>query len=296
MKRISIIGSGVVGQGVGKGFLENNQVIFFDINKNIVEKLKSQGFEATDNLEYAINNTDVSFIAVPTPSTEDGIDLSFIKSATENIAKILKNKKNYHIIVIKSTVVPKTTEEIVKPILERVSGKKCGEYFGLCVNPEFLTEISHKWDKTKEFERTLETEERIVIGTLDKRSGDILESIYKSFNKPIYRVDTKTAEMIKYASNCCLASRVSYWVEIFFLCKKLGIDGRLVADIVAKDKRIGKYGSVITDPPGFYGKCLPKDLEALIHMADSIGFGTILLKAVKEVNDNVQNRLIENEV
>lgn len=278
---IMICGSGYVGCAIGKQLKSlGHNIIYYDT----VEKPG-----VTTNINYAVNSSEICFIAVPTPSKKSGeIDLSYIKSAARNIAKVLRRKKEYF-IVIKSTVIPGTCENIVKPILEKYSNKQVGKELKLAMVPEFLTEISHKWDKTKEFERTPETEERIVIGTLDKRSGDILESIYKPFNKPIYRVDTKTAEMIKYVSNCCLASRVSYWVEIFFLCKKLGIDGRLVADIVAKDKRIGKYGSVITDPPGFYGKCLPKDLKAFINFAKKVA-NLKLLKAVDEINDYMKKK------
>jgi len=131
MARISIIGSGVVGSIVGMGFRElGNDVIFYDIDKKKVDKLMQKGINATTDINDAIKKSDISFVSVPTPSKDGKIDLAFIKSATESIGKVLKNKASYHTIVIKSTVVPTTTEKVVKPLLEKFSGKKCGGDFG----------------------------------------------------------------------------------------------------------------------------------------------------------------------
>jgi len=290
MKRISIIGSGVVGQGVGKGFLENSKVIFYDVNKNIIEKLKSEGLEATDNLEYAINNSDISFVAVPTPSTEDGIDLSFIEKVSEDLSRVLSKKGKSHVFVFKSTMVPGTTESVIIPNLEKHSGKKANVDFGVIFMPEFLTEIAHSWTDDPFFKKDFKTEDRIVIGEGEnKKFGDEIESLLKHLESPIIRTDYKTAEMIKYASNCCLASRISYWNEIASICKKLNIDAQKVADVVALDKRIGRYGSVITGK-GFQGKCLPKDLDAFISFIERY-HDPLLLKTVKKINDNIQKNL-----
>jgi len=286
--RISIIGSGYVGFKIGSGLLAlGNDVIFYDINEKRIEELKEKGYDATTDIEHAVKNSEVSFVTVPTPSKEDGsIDLSYIEAASEALGKALKKKEGYHLIVIKSTVVPLTTEKIVKPILEKFSGKKCGKDFGLCMNPEFLTEIHSSWTEDENFKRDFFNEERIVIGEFDKKSGDILEEIYKPLEIPVFRTDLKTAEMIKYASNCCLASRISYWNEIFYICKKLGIDSNLVARIVSMDKRIGKYGTI--HGKGFGGKCLPKDLKAFIKFSEEIGYEPKLLKAVDEINEKIK--------
>jgi len=173
--RISIIGSGVVGTIIGKGFKKlGHEVFFFDINKDRVKQLEKEGFNSTINMDDAIKKSDISFIAVPTPTSDGKIDLSCVKSVAKNIAKSLKNKPQHHLIVVKSTVVPTTTEKVVKPILEKFSGKKCGVGFGLCMNPEFLTEIHRSWTDDTSLERDFFTEDRIVIGEFDKRSGDIL--------------------------------------------------------------------------------------------------------------------------
>ena len=295
MARISIIGSGVVGTIVGMGFKElGNDVIFYDIDEKKVEQLKQKGLRSTTDINQVIEDSDISFISVPTPSVDGRIDLSFIKSATENIAKALKNKKNYHTIVIKSTVVPKTTEGVVKPILERVSGKKSGEDFGLCTNPEFLTEIHHFWTDDLSMARDFLSEERIVIGEFDKKSGDILEELYKPLKIPIIRTNLHTAELIKYASNCILASRIIPWYDFKSVCEKLGIDVQFVANIVAMDSRIGKYGSVITGK-GYQGKCLPKDMKAFINFAKEIGCNPVLLESVDRINDEIQKNLEEGK-
>ena len=284
--RISIIGSGFVGQVIGKGFLRlRNRVIFYDI---VDKDLPS----FTKDINYAIENSDISFICVPTPTTPEGIDLSYIKEATMNIAIVLSRKRGYHLVVVKSTVVPGTTEKVVIPILEEYSGKSVREgEIGVCMNPEFLTEIERSWTDEIDYEiiykKDFFTEDRIVIGEYDKKSGYILAEVYKPLNKPIFRTDLKTAEMIKYASNCMLATKISYWNEIFLICKDLGIDSQIVANIVGLDPRIGKYGTV--HGKAFGGKCLPKDLRAFIAFAERYR-EVKLLKAVDEINEEMRER------
>ena len=282
MERISIIGSGWVGTIIGKGLIElGNEVIFYDVvDKNLPN--------FTKDINYVVMNSDISFICVPTPTSDKGeIDLNYIKEASKNIGRALASPQKYHLVVVKSTVVPKTTEEVVIPILEKYSGKKAGDDFGVCMNPEFLTEIAGTWSEAKDFNKDFFSEDRIVIGEYDKRSGDVLERIYKPLNSTIFRTDLKTAEMIKYVSNCMLAAKISYWNEIFLICEKLGIDSQEIANIVAMDPRIGKYGSV--HGKAFGGKCLPKDLKALISFAKEYKEPK-LLKAVDEINEEMKRK------
>jgi len=286
MARISIIGSGVVGTIIGNGFKKLGiEVTFYDVSEKRVQELGDLGFEATMDLAQAVQNSDISFMCVPTPTKDGKIDLSYIKSATENLAKCLKEKSGYHIVVVKSTVVPTTTEKVVIPLLEKNSEKKIGKAIGVCMNPEFLTEIHRSWTDENIFTRDFFSEERIVIGEFDKRSGDMLQTLYEPLKAPIFRTDLKTAEMIKYASNCALASRISYWNEIYYVCQKLGVDSNFVAQVVGMDKRIGKYGTI--HRKAFGGKCLPKDLEALIGLAEELGYEPKLLKAVAEINRKI---------
>ena len=280
-KRISIIGSGWVGTALGKGLAElGNEVIFYDVvDKNLPN--------FTKDISYAVENSDVSFISVPTPTTSEGIDLSYIKEATKSVGNVLATKRSYHLVVVKSTVVPGTTENVVIPVLERYSGKKAGNEIGICMNPEFLTEISGTWSKDEGTKKDFFTEDRIVIGEYDKKSGDVLEGVYEPLNKPIFRTDLKTAETIKYASNCMLATKISYWNEIFLICKDLGIDSHVVADIVGRDPRIGRYGTV--HGKAFGGKCLPKDLKAFVSFAEKYRKPK-LLKAVDEINEEIKEK------
>jgi UDPglucose 6-dehydrogenase len=213
------------------------------------------------------------------------MDLTSVKAVVESLASHLRNKNGYHLVVIKSTVVPTTTEKNLIPLLEKTSGKRVDEQVGVCVNPEFLTEISHTWSDGDKFSRGFFNEDRIVIGEFSKKSGDILEALYRSLNIPIIRTDLTTAETIKLACNCALASRISYWNEIFYICQKLGVDSNLVANVAAMDERIGKYGTI--HGKAFGGKCLPKDLEAFIKFSEGVGHNPRLLKAVEETNKKI---------
>ncbi|MDI6806914.1 MAG: nucleotide sugar dehydrogenase [Candidatus Aenigmarchaeota archaeon] len=282
MARIGIVGSGVVGYIIGRGFEKiGNDVIFYDTDKKRVKKLKDERLKATTDIRDLVNSTDIAFISVPTPTKKGKIDLSYIKDACKNLAKALKEIKRYYLVVIKSTVIPLTTEKVVIPILEKYSRKKVGKDFGVCVNPEFLTEIARSWTNDALFKRDFFSEDRIVIGEFDRKSGEVLKKIYKPLKIPVFNVDLKTAEMIKYASNCMLATKISYWNEIFLICKELGINSKIVADIAALDPRIGKYGSV--HGLAFGGKCLEKDLFAFIQFVKKYHYPE-LLEAVLKIN------------
>jgi UDPglucose 6-dehydrogenase len=287
MARISIIGGGTVGTIVGKGLRKlGNDVVFFDIDEKRVKRLQELDLDATNDLNYAIHNSEISFICVPTPTKNGRIDLSYVKFATENLALSLRSQQSYHLVVIKSTLVPMTTEKVLIPILRRFSGKQIGPEIGVCVNPEFLTEFHHSWADDPSFAKDFFNEERVVIGEFDKKSGDILQALYEPLKIPIIRTDLKTAEMIKYACNCALASRISYWNEIYYICQRLGIDSDLVARVAAMDRRIGKYGTI--HGKAFGGKCLPKDLEAFISFCEELGYEPKLLKAVWEINERIK--------
>lgn len=287
MYKISIIGSGFVGQTVGKGFSKlGYEVIFYDIDKVKIKKLREFGYKSTLNLEDAIKNSELSFICVPTPTKNGKMDPSFIIDVTRKIGRILRDKKEYHTLVVKSTVLPTTTEKIVIPILEKNSRKKVDDEIGVCVNPEFLTEISHSWTKNEKYKRNFFQTDRIVIGEIrpNSFSGDLLEELYKPLEKPIFRVTLREAEAIKYLSNNFLALKISYWNEMYIILKDFGIDTKKIAPIVGLDPRIGKYGTV--HGKAFGGKCLPKDLHAFITwIEENIRKKPKILKAVKEIND-----------
>lgn len=293
---ISIVGSGVVGTIVGEGFTKiGYTVVFYDINPNRIDFLNKRGYTATRNLEDAITNSNISFISVPTPLSESRsphgyrkMNTNYIESATKEIANVLKNKNEYHTIVIKSTVLPTTAEKNVIPVLKR---EKLDEKVDVCVNPEFLTEIAETWDSEKKFIKSFFNEDRYVIGeqTPNSRGGNILEELYTEVNKysgneaSIERVNLREASWIKLVANAALASKISYFNNLFEPAQKLGIDPHKTAKIVGFDKRIGLYGTV--HGKAFGGKCLPKDLEAFLAFLDEeLGYIPQLLDAIHEVN------------
>ena len=287
MPKISVLGSGVVGASIGKGLIDlGNSVAFYDVKDEPVKILRGRGYSATTSLDEAVKDSDLSFICVPTPTRRGGIDLKYIKSVVCDLSSCLKRRTEYHTVVIKSTVVPTTTRRIILPLLEKISKKKVGVELGLCVNPEFLTEISRSWTTDKSFERNFSNEERIVVGEYDKKSGDSLMSLFRTLDAPKFRTDLETAEMIKYASNCALAMKISYWNEIFFVCRRLDIDSKIVAQATILDSRIGEYGSV--HGKAFGGKCLPKDLHAFIKFSEGLGYKPELLEAVERINERIK--------
>lgn len=287
MTEISIIGSGWVGENVGRGLQElGNKVVFYDKSEERIHELGRRGLEATPDLTRAVENSKISFLCVPTPTEKGKINLTHLKSATEGLANSLEELEDYRVVVVKSTVVPGTTERVVIPTLEDHSDKKVGKDLGVCMNPEFLTEISDSWSDEEKFKRDFFTEDRIVIGEYDERSGDLLEELYEPLEMPIIRTNLKTAEMIKYACNCALSTKISYWNDIFLICKRMNIDSDLVAQVAAMDPRIGKYGTV--HGKAFGGKCLPKDLRAFINFAEKeLDHEPKLLKAVEKINEHM---------
>lgn len=287
MADISIIGSGVVGRGVAAGLVADNKIIFHDIDQNTVRTLAAAGKTATTDLQYAIANSELSFLAVPTPTTDGKIRLEAIDAATKALSDVLQQLDRYHVFCIKSTITPGTTERLVIPNLE-ASGKRCGHDFGVVYNPEFLTEISASWTEDTAFKKDIFSEDKIVVGEgPERRAGDAVVSLYQHLKTPVFRTDYRTAEFIKYAANCCLAARISYWNEIGLIAAGLGIDSQKVADIVSMDKRIGKYGTV--HGKAFGGKCLPKDLDAFIdYVEGNCSHKPLFLKATRDVNNEVR--------
>lgn len=300
--RLSIIGTGYVGLVTGACFAKlGHHVICVDIDSDKIQKINKgvspiyeQGLDdlltsnknnilATADYQNALTNTDITFLCVGTPSMKDGsIDLSALKKATTHIATILKNKKTWHLIVVKSTVLPGTTQQIILPLLEQYSEKKVGTEIGLAMNPEFLKEGV----AIKDFLQP----DRIVIGSYDECSKTNLRELYQNFTCPIVETSLSAAEMIKYASNTFLATKISFINEIGNLCKKLGIDTYDVATGMGLDKRIGR--PFLDSGIGWGGSCFPKDVDALIAWAKEIKEPTRIIQSVKEVNTDQPLRLI----
>ena len=297
--RISVIGSGRVGTVVAACLAKlGNKVTVVDIDKEKIKTINSKvspvyepgldeilsqvNIKATSDYSK-IEDSDIIFICVNTPSKEDGsISLEYITEAAKQIAVVLRKKKDYCVITVKSTVVPGTTDQIIVPILES-SGKRAGDGFGICMVPEFLRGGKAVYDFLNPA--------RVITGEYDGRSGDVLSYLYQSFNAPILRTNLRTAEMIKYASNAFLATKISFINEIGNICKLLGIDTYQVAKGMGFDDRIGsKY---LNAGIGFGGSCLPKDLKALIARAKHIGYEPRVLEEVLNLNDQQALKMIE---
>lgn len=279
MRNIGIIGSGVVGSATGMGFKTlGHDIIFFDIDEKRIMDLTKKGLNATTDLGYTVKNSDIFFVCVPTPDKDGKIDLSIIETAIKELSILCKNKNEYFLVVIKSTIIPMTTEKIIIPLIEKYSLKKAGHNFGVCFNPEFLRDRYAYED--------FMNPDRIVIGEYDKRSGDTLEELYSPFKCPIIRSDMRTAEMTKYANNCFYATKISFFNEIHMMCQKIGIDSNIIRKVIQMDKFYGTHPW--EHGHSFGGKCLPKDLNATIAMFNEGHiYDPILLKAVKKINDDI---------
>jgi len=285
---ICIIGPGVVGQATGKVFLEKGiKVGFLGRTKEKVENLRKEGYNSFTKDELLDGNYDfdITMFTVPTPTVKGKIDLSVLIQASADLGKRLKYFKKYHLVVVKSTVPPGTTEDLVIKTIEEYSGKKIGKDFGACMNPEYLREETAYSDTLNPW--------IILIGEYDKKSGDLLNLLYEGkFNCPIYRCEIREAEMQKYIHNLFNAAKITYYNEMRQIANHIGVN----ADKIFKYTAIScegvwnpKYGSRDMGP--FQGSCLPKDTQAFFHWAQARGFDSSLLKTVIDVNNNLVNGL-----
>lgn len=303
---ISIVGSGYVGTTIAACFADlGHDVTAIDIDEDVVSKLnagrppihepgleelieKYAGTSLRATTDYdAIHETDVTFLALTTPSNPDGsIDLSIMKAGTESLGAVLSEKDDYHLVVVKSTVIPGTTGDVIRPILEEISGKTAGEDFGVAMNPEFLREGSAVSDFLNP--------DKIVFGAEADRDRAMLAKIYQPLvektDAPVVDTGLREAEMIKYANNAFLAAKVSLINELGNICKEYGVDAYEVAEAIGLDERIGPH--FLRSGVGWGGSCFPKDVAALIAAARDKGYEPQLLQAAVDVNDRQPGRML----
>ena len=293
---ITVMGTGYVGLVTGATLANaGNQVTCLDIIESKINELnqgkspifepglekliqlgiKNKSLKGSTDIENCIRESDVTFICVGTPSNNDGsIDLSYIKSASSSIGRALRAKENEHTIIVKSTVVPLTTEETVLPVILKKSGWK-RERLGIGMNPEFLREGSAVNDAQKP--------DRIVIGAADELAKKIMHDLYKEHDCPKLDCNPRTAEFIKYASNSFLATKISFANEMANMCNAWGIDFENVAEGMGLDSRISPL--FLRAGAGFGGSCFPKDVKALAAASKSDKIESKMLNAALEVND-----------
>lgn len=297
--KIAIFGMGYVGCVSAVCFSnEGHEVVGVDTNKNkvelinkgvspiveeiIPEKLKEvvelRKLKADTDADRAINETDVAFVCVGTPSKENGdLELNYIENVSKDIGESIKNKNKYYTVIFRSTVLPGTTETIAIPILEKYSGKKVGKDFGVCFCPEFLREGT----SYKDFYNPPKT----VIGSNDTKSTIAIKELFEFADAPVIETSYKVAEMVKYSDNAFHALKISFANEIGMLSKKFNIDSWQVMDIFCQDNKLNISKAYLKPGFAFGGSCLPKDLRALNHKAKIEDLELPLLRSILQSNE-----------
>jgi len=306
-KTISIIGLGKLGSPMVAAYASRGyNIIGVDINPDYVKFInegKAPVFEpklqellsgnlerisATQDYREAVLGSQTTFIIVPTPSEENGgFSTGYVVEAAQKIGEGMRGKKDFHLVILTSTVCPGATEKDLLPVLEKYSGKKCGVGFGLCYNPEFIA-------LGNVIEGLLKPD-FVLIGESDKKSGDILESFYNNTcenNPPIKRMSIVNAEITKIALNTYVTSKISYANMVAELCEKIpGGNADVVTDALGNDTRIGhKY---LKAALGYGGPCFPRDNRALVYTAKNFGISLPLAEATDEINQNQVPRMVE---
>ncbi len=299
--KISIVGGGYVGLVTGSCLAKlGHEVTIIDVDpkkvmavNNGLPPIYEQGLddllkESAGKVLWAstaydsVSEADLVFICVGTPPNPDGsANLSSIESASTSVGMALKTNPHYCVVAVKSTVPPGTTEKRVQPAVLRAAQKKEGE-IGFAMNPEFLRE-------GRAVEDFLHPD-RIVIGSHDPHSGKRVADVYRNITAPVIYTGLTAAEMIKYASNAFLATKISFSNEIGNICKDLGIDVYEVMKGVGLDQRIGPQ--FLNAGTGFGGSCFPKDVSALVSLAKEAGENPILLQSVLDVNEQQPHRMV----
>jgi UDPglucose 6-dehydrogenase len=306
--KLSIIGSGYVGTTIAACFAEvGHDVVNVDIDEAVVAAVndgeapihepgldelveRHAGDRLRATTEYdAVLDTDATFLALPTPSEGDGhIDLSITEAGTRSLGGVLAEKGSYHLVVTKSTVVPTTTEEVIAPILEAESGLERGTGFDVGANPEFLREGSAVSDFLDP--------DKVVLGSETERARTLLRDVFEPLveragNPPVVETGIREAEMIKYANNAFLASKISLANDLANVCKEYGVDSAEVLDAVGLDSRIG--APFLDAGVGWGGSCFPKDVAAIVAAARDVGYEPSMLEAAVEVNDRQPVRMLD---
>jgi GDP-mannose 6-dehydrogenase len=282
--RVSVFGLGYVGSVSAASFAaDGHDVVGVDVNAQKVaainagtspivepglDQLLSRAvsdnrLRATTDSTAAIADTDVSLVCVGTPSRKNGsLDLTYLERVCEEIGAALRNKKDYHVVVVRSTVLPGTTHGVVIPAIERRSGKTYGDGFGVSVNPEFLREGT----ALKDFRKPPLT----LVGHNHAADASGTIALYQAIDAPLVSTSIRVAEMMKYTSNAWHALKVCFANEIGNLCKKLDVDSHEVMDIFCRDEKLNLSPYYLKPGFAFGGSCLPKDVRALQYRAKEL--------------------------
>lgn len=305
--RISIFGLGYVG-AVSAGCLaeDGHDVLGVDPNRTKVTLINAgqspivesglpelidrnaacARLRATDDPMEAVRTTEISLVCVGTPSQTNGnLNLSYVRAVCEQIGDALARKDEFHVVVIRSTMLPGSMRDVVIPILESRSGKKAGIDFGVCNNPEFLREGSAIHD--------YRNPPKTVVGESDPRAGDVLMQLYAGLPGAQIRTSIETAEMVKYADNTWHALKVTFANEIGAICRPLGIDSHHVMRIFCEDTKLNLSPYYLKPGFAFGGSCLPKDVRALNYKAKSLDVPLPVIASILESNDTHIDRAVQ---
>jgi GDP-mannose 6-dehydrogenase len=291
---VSVFGLGYVGSVSAASFAaDGHTVVGVDVNADKVASLNEgrspiveKGLDelirdntangrlrATTSTADAVRDTELSLICVGTPSRKNGsLDLTYLERVAEQIGEALKNKDDYHVVVVRSTVLPGTTHDVVIPALERTSGKKYGTGFGVTVNPEFLREGTAIHD--------FRNPPLTLVGHNYRSDAEPTQALYANVDAPMQTTTIRTAEMMKYASNTWHALKVTFANEIGNVCKRLKIDSHEVMDIFCKDEKLNLSAYYMKPGFAFGGSCLPKDVRALQYRAKEVDLEMPVIQAI----------------
>ncbi len=291
---ISIFGLGYVG-AVSAACLarDGNRVIGVDPNPTKVDLINAgkspiveegvsdliggavQGamLSATADSATAVADSEVSLICVGTPSNGNGsLDLRYVRQVCQEIGQALREKDAFHVVAVRSTMLPGSMNDVVIPALEEASGKTAGHAFGVCNNPEFLREGTAV--------RDYDSPPKIVVGESDWGSGDRIVEMYAHIDAPLVRTDIETAEMVKYVDNVWHALKVGFANEVGNICKSLNLDGHEVMDIFCRDTKLNLSPYYLRPGFAFGGSCLPKDVRALTYKGKTLDIDLPILNAI----------------
>src|SRR5215469_1203591 len=306
-KSISVFGLGYVGTVTAACLShKGNQVLGVDLNRSKVEAMgagRSPVVEprvsdliaecnhacrlhATSDAEAAVLQTEISFLCVGTPSLRNGkLDLGHIEPVCQQIGGALKKKNSFHLVVLRSTVLPGTAETLVVPVLERASGKRMGTEFGVCVNPEFMREGTAVADFMEP--------SMTVIGSVDANHSAVLRELYAWAPGRLFETSFRSAEMVKYVCNAWHAVKVSFANEMGTLAKTLGVDAEAVIEIFTADNKLNISPSYLKPGFAFGGSCLPKDVRAMNYRAKELDLKLPLFEAILASNEVHLQRAVE---
>jgi len=306
-KQVSIFGLGYVGSVTAACLASKGHLVTgVDMNRSKVEQLdagrspivepgltdlveqahQAGRLRATTDSETAVLQTDISFLCVGTPSLRSGkLDLGHVEPVCREIGNVLKRKDAFHLVVLRSTVLPGTAESIVIPALEKTSGKRMGKHFGVCVNPEFMREGTAVAD----FLQPAMT----IIGAQDAQHAAVLRELYAWAPGRIFETSFRSAEMVKYVCNTWHALKVAFANEVGTLAKGLGVDAEAITEIFTADDRLNISATYLKPGFAFGGSCLPKDVRALNYRARELDLKLPLFNSIMPSNDEHLGRAIQ---